>query len=203
MAADFTNRNSFVGKNFGTVRKGGLNEEEVRSYLEEAYEQFRIISREKETLEKAISSYRERENALARSLIAAQENALSVASAAEREAAALISNAKIEADRIIAQANKDAEQTRENTNIELDRELSRLYMLRDFELKFRSSVHELIANEKKRFEERFGTDELFEESVEGKETAVCAAEAGNIDLEAIYNDLPQTEDDLLKLINEL
>ncbi|MBR3843238.1 MAG: DivIVA domain-containing protein [Christensenellaceae bacterium] len=202
MALDMS-RNGFINKAFAKVRRNGIDESEVRRYLEEAYTLLSTLKSDNETLQAELFAYRERENVLAKSLIAAQENALRITGEAEAEAEKIIANAQSEAEMTIARAKQDAEQYREKSEQDVNSALNRLYILRDFELSYRENVRSLILEEKKRFEERFPTDELWENSEAGKEAAALAEETGKIDLDAIYNDLPQTEEDLRKLINEL
>ena len=90
----------------------GVNEEEVRVYLDAVASELEGLSRDnssmKESLKKAeagLDEFREREKALKDTLVLAQSMKDDIRASALREAEAVISEARIQADQIVASAH--------------------------------------------------------------------------------------------------
>ena len=214
---------NLTGKEFPKAKRGGLDEFSVHSYLKEIQGSINNLNSENQDLRTKVEEYKKQESALARSLIAAEETAQKTLADAQEEASKILEDSRQEASSILDNANREAEEIKSNALKDVEETLSRLNRLKAFENDFKARILEDIENEKNRFQTDFSSDQMWTASVEAREAENYAVsqdtvpeveevpdteetedhEEGHIELKSIYEDLPQTEDDLRKLIQEL
>ncbi len=219
-------RDEIHNKKFDIAKKG-YDVHQVDAFLDEIATAF--ASFEKDAVE--LGKFRELEKQLSSALVVAQSTANTIKEKAENEASEVISSAEEQAERILKEAREQADIQCSQLEAQRDELIEKVKALKDFVETYKKCILMDMENHRDAFEQGFLSEATYqkiedelpkeEEDADEQEETVeepsdiateqldevsAQLDTGNmesIDLSEIVNNLPNADDELKKLIDDI
>jgi len=200
-------------KNVQFARKGkGYEAAPVDAFVNTVYAEFAALEARLAEAEAEVVRVRSIEASISSVLVDAENTATAKINEAEEQAQAMIDSAAAQSEAIIADAKARAASYEEESKAQYAELASQVEELKAFRDDYGKAVLADIDEMKKAFEDRFMADPMYEErpfEEEPEEEPVPEEEQpeeevqGEFDINDILKDLPESETELRKMIDEL
>ena len=201
-------------KNMQFARKGkGYELAQVDAFMDTVYAEYSALENRLAEAEAEVARVKNIEASISNVLVDAENTATAKISEAEEQAQAMIESAAKQSEAIIADAKARAANYAEESKAKYADLTAQVEELKAFKDDYSKAIISDMDEMKKAFEDRFVADTMYDERpcAEAIEESHEAAEerqnseelAGEFDINDILKDLPESETELRKMIDEL
>jgi len=198
------------------ARKGkGYELAEVDAFMNTLYVEYAALENRLAAAEAEVARVKSIEASISSVLVDAENTATAKINEAEEEAQAMIESAKKQSEAIMADAKSRAANYEEESKAQYAELTAQIDELKAFKDDYSKAIISDLDEMKKAFEDRFAEDTMYDERpcAEEPEEAEALAEPeapeaeeevqGEFDINDILKDLPESETELRKMIDEL
>lgn len=201
-------------KNVQFTRKGkGYELAQVDAFIDTVYAEYAALENRLAAAEAEVARVKNIEASISSVLVDAENTATAKISEAEEQAQAMIESASKQSEAIIADAKARAANYAEESKAKYADLTAQVEELKAFKDDYSKAIISDMDEMKKAFEDRFAADAMYderpcaaviEESQDAAEEQPKSEElAGEFDINDILKDLPESETELRKMIDEL